>query len=237
MISIVSALGQIFYAWRIWVLTKRIWIPVIILALALVQSGAGMWSGVWAHQIGHFSEIQMVTYKVTSVWLAGTALCNFIIAASMTYTLLTSRSGMRSTNAVIVRIVRLVIETGTVCALFAILDLIFYLRFPHKTYHLILTTALSKLYSNSLFAVLNSRIRILGSRTGDTTDFDPSLATTLQFGADADTMNLGERRTDTATCDLSVNTPTNECHDDENNIGLGSTKYADAYKHHEHDTF
>ncbi|KAF9456645.1 hypothetical protein BDZ94DRAFT_1177317 [Collybia nuda] len=153
MTSIISGLGQIFYAWRIWVLKKRTGIPVVIIVLALVQAGAGIWSGSSAHLIGHFSEVQTINFKDTCVWLIGTALCDIIITMSMTYTLLTSRSGLRSTNAIIVRIVRLTIETGAVCAIFAVLDLTLFLRFPHNNFHLSPSIALSKLYSNSLFAV------------------------------------------------------------------------------------
>jgi len=215
-----------FYAWRIWIIRKKAPIPIVIIILALVQAGAGIWAGGWAHQIGHFSGIQSITYKDTAVWLAGTALCDVIVATSMTYTLLTSRSGIRSTNTMIIRIVRLTIETGATCALFAILDLIFYLRFPNNNLHLTPSIALSKLYSNSLFAVLNSRMRIIGSRTGETTAFDGSLS--LSTGVDMIGM-VKRRPGGTPGLNVSINTSTTAHHDEESTT-VEPAKYSNVYK-------
>ncbi|KAF8873363.1 hypothetical protein CPB85DRAFT_1237070, partial [Mucidula mucida] len=89
------------------------------------------------------------------IWLAGTASCDTLIAAFMSLTLLKSRMGMRQTNILLSRIVRLVVETGTVCAVCAVLDLILYLVFMHNNYHLALSITLTKVYLNSLFAVSN----------------------------------------------------------------------------------
>lgn len=71
----------------------------------------------------------------------------------MSWTLLRARTGVRSTDALVVRIVRLSVETGTLCAAFALLDLIFYLTFKHNNFHMIPSIALTKMYSNSYFAV------------------------------------------------------------------------------------
>ncbi|KAK0215800.1 hypothetical protein IW262DRAFT_1402347 [Armillaria fumosa] len=175
MTSLVSATGQFFYAWRIWILTKEFWVPSVIVLLSLTQAVAGIYAGVWADEIGHFSEIQTKTYVVTSMWLAGTALCDVIISVTMTWSLLRARSGIRSTDILVIKIVRLTVETGSTCAAFAIIDLVFYRVYQHNNYHLVPSIALSKLYSNSLFAVLNSRVRIVGGRTGDSTAPDPTL--------------------------------------------------------------
>jgi len=132
--------------------------------ISLTQGVAGIWVGVSCHFLGKFSEIQNMTYKPASVWLGGTALCDVIIAAAMLYYLMTVQTGFAATKLLITRVVRVTIETGFICAAFAVLDLSFYVRFPNNNYHLAPSIALSKLYSNSLLVVLNSRVRFVGGR-------------------------------------------------------------------------
>lgn len=47
----------------------------------------------------------------------------------------------------------------------AIVDLILFLVFPSAAYHGCVALLLAKMYSNSLMVLLNSRIRIIGSRS------------------------------------------------------------------------
>ena len=51
-----------------------------------------------------------------------------------------------------------------------------YYAFPHKAFHSCPATILAKLYSNSMLAIFNSRIRIVGSRdwtgSGDVISMD-----------------------------------------------------------------
>ncbi|KAF9012817.1 hypothetical protein BDZ89DRAFT_477401 [Hymenopellis radicata] len=204
MTAIISCIVQFFYAWRIWVLTKKYWIPGIIMLvsgkyhfryhsldgvqLSLVQSVAGVYAGDWAKRINHFSEIQSETYVVTSIWLAGTALCDTLIAVSMSWTLLRARTGVRTTDALVVGIVQLSVETGTLCAAFALLDLIFYLIFKHNNFHMIPSIALTKMYSNSYFAVLNSRVRITGGRMSEVVSTDPTLSVCVAMPGQSNTL-------------------------------------------------
>lgn len=71
----------------------------------------------------------------------------------MLYYLITAQTGFRATKLLIMRIVRVTIETGLICAAFAVLDLSFYLIYQNNNYHLAPSIALSKLYSNSLLVV------------------------------------------------------------------------------------
>ena len=49
-------------------------------------------------------------------------------------------------------------------AVFATIDLILYFALPHTVYHICIATFLTKLYTNSLLALFNSRVSIIGSR-------------------------------------------------------------------------
>jgi len=114
----------------------------------------------------------------------------------MTYYLWRARSAFDDSNTIIVRLIAMTVETGTLCAVVAIIELAMFLAYPHNNYHIAPALALSKLYSNSLFAVsvhcshlshfrlidlcfrqvLNARVRIIGGRTGDPRDKDPTLS-------------------------------------------------------------
>ncbi|KAH8079095.1 hypothetical protein BXZ70DRAFT_1012681 [Cristinia sonorae] len=165
--SIISCLGQVFYAWRIWILSDELYIPGVVVVLSLLQFSTGLYSGARAHQIGRFSQVQISTYKTTTIWLGGTAACDIIIAASMMYYLSKAKTGFERTAALLTRFIRITVETGLICATFAILDLALFISFKENNYHLAPSIALSKLYSNSLLAVFNTRVHITGGRNPD----------------------------------------------------------------------
>jgi len=167
--SIISCSAQLFYAWRISVLSGNIYTSVPIVLLAALQGGTGFYSGWFVLHVGVWSEISRA-YRTTCVWLGGTALCDLIIAISMMYYLNKSRTGFAGTSSVLSKFVRLTIETGAICATFAILDLAMFLAFQTTNYHLAPNLPLSKLYSNSLLAVFNARAKITSSRS--TTESD-----------------------------------------------------------------
>ena len=52
----------------------------------------------------------------------------------------------------------------------ASVDIILYYAFPHNSYHSCAATILAKLYSNSLLAIFNSRIKIVGGRDWRSSD-------------------------------------------------------------------
>lgn len=131
------------------------------------------------------------------MWLLSTSVCDIVIAVSMVYYLRRIRSGVRSTTTLLTRIIRASVETGLICATFAILDLSIFLSFPHNNYHVPMCMCLSKLYSNSLLAVhvslrstsasrlmnllqvLNTRVHIIGGRNDYSASTDFSLSPTI----------------------------------------------------------
>ncbi|KAJ7177092.1 hypothetical protein C8R46DRAFT_48396 [Mycena filopes] len=154
--------GQIFFAWRIYILSHTWFMPVVIAVITTFQLAAGIWSGVLIAQAGRFSLLQFSTFKQPVAWLAATALCDIIIVISTCYYLLKARvpGFHQTTDRMILRIIRLTVETGGICAIFAILDLAFYVRFQGNNYHLAVCIELSKVYSNSILIILNSRANI-----------------------------------------------------------------------------
>ncbi|KAJ7684274.1 hypothetical protein DFH06DRAFT_1027087, partial [Mycena polygramma] len=44
--SIIAAIGQGYFAWRIRIIGRNLYVPAVIMTLTMVQMGAGIWSGV-----------------------------------------------------------------------------------------------------------------------------------------------------------------------------------------------
>ncbi|KAF8201206.1 hypothetical protein K438DRAFT_1821575 [Mycena galopus ATCC 62051] len=156
--SIIGAIVQIFFGWRIWTISEsKITFGVIIL-LALLQLGGG---GAVAYYIyNDASEVarSVGLVRAVGIRLAGSATVDTVIAVSMTYFLLRSRGqALNHINTVLTRLIRLTIETGTVTAIAAIVDLIFFVR-AHNGLHQVSGVILCKLYSNTLLVLFNNRL-------------------------------------------------------------------------------
>ncbi|KAJ6606008.1 hypothetical protein DFH09DRAFT_1119042 [Mycena vulgaris] len=65
--SISAAVGQLFFAWRIYIIGKTRYIPALILAITSVQLGAGIWSGIEICLARRFSDLQSSNLKPTAV--------------------------------------------------------------------------------------------------------------------------------------------------------------------------
>ncbi|KAF5343072.1 hypothetical protein D9758_011159 [Tetrapyrgos nigripes] len=199
MTSLLSSMIQFFFAWRIWIISRSRYVPTIICIMSLTQLVGGLWAGINAAEIGEWSHLQEENQAPTIIWLGGmcpfftvttksntetplskkgTAACDVLITTAMFYCLTTSRNGFRATNAILVKFIRLTVETGLISSTFAILDLTFFLVFKHDNYHLIPATCLSKFYSNSLLVLLNARIRIWNGHNVSSTTTDETLSWT-----------------------------------------------------------
>ncbi|KAJ6630262.1 hypothetical protein B0H10DRAFT_978895 [Mycena sp. CBHHK59/15] len=159
--SIVACIGQTVFAWRIYILGRKLYIPALVTIIAAVQLVAGIWAGVQICLVKKFSLVQSKDSIPISVWLAATSLCDLMIVLGTTFHLIRSRdSEYRRTNAIISRIIKVTVETGVLCALFAFVDLGLFLGYKDTNYHLSICIWLSKAYSNSIVLLLNSRARI-----------------------------------------------------------------------------
>ncbi|KAJ3723973.1 hypothetical protein C8R42DRAFT_476099 [Lentinula raphanica] len=158
--SIIASIVQIYFGWRLWRLTQSKIMVTVIVALALLQLGGGIAVGIILFQDS--SEVARSDGLVTSVGLrlADSAFADTVIAISMTYFLIRSKSQVVGhMNNVVTRLIRLTIETGTVTAIAAIVDLIFFLKATNGL-HQVSGVILCKLYSNSLLVLFNNRMII-----------------------------------------------------------------------------
>ncbi|KAJ7578983.1 hypothetical protein C8J56DRAFT_1169791 [Mycena floridula] len=158
--SIMSFVAQLFWAWRLHLLTRVKWIPAIVILASTVQLVAGIATGIIGSPIKDVTRLSFAI-RPASIYLAGTAIVDLIIVVFMLYFCSKSRTwtSFADTRALLSKVLFLTIETGMCCASVAIIDLAIFLSFRDQNWHVGVGVTLSKIYGNSLLLVLNSRDR------------------------------------------------------------------------------
>ncbi|KAK0483088.1 hypothetical protein EDD18DRAFT_754330 [Armillaria luteobubalina] len=178
-IAIAASVGQLFYAYRIYILSRSRIVPAFVFCVSLTSAVASIITGTHSFQ----GDVTKVNDRMTSIAggivCGSSALCDIVIALCMTYYLTRSKTGLRSTQVLLTKIIRLTIETGSVTATAAIVTLVLFFVFPHQTFYVAPSLVISKLYANSICMVLNSRIRIMGGRDIYTSSTDIEITTTV----------------------------------------------------------
>ncbi|KAK7464849.1 hypothetical protein VKT23_006054 [Stygiomarasmius scandens] len=167
MTGLISCSVQVFYGYQIYILSRSKILVGSIVATAVTQCIGALVEGVYVVKINNLFSFQRKTFIECTVWLAGSALCDIIIAVSMTIYLLRAKRGFRRTHAIIVRLIRLIIETGTATAIVALIDSILFLTIQRYPYYTLPARCLGKIYANSLMVILNSRMKVVGGRDDD----------------------------------------------------------------------
>ncbi|KAH9038282.1 hypothetical protein EDB84DRAFT_1097363 [Lactarius hengduanensis] len=153
--SAVSSLTvQGYFCYRIWMLmNRRSWICWIIAVNAVIQAAAEMWLGSSSLIVGGG---YVVTKTGVYLWSISSAIADILIAVAMT--LLLRRANSKFSKFVLIRVIRLTVETNTLTASVAVTTLVLYVAFPNKLYYEYTALILGKLYSNTLLVSLNNRI-------------------------------------------------------------------------------
>jgi hypothetical protein len=156
--SIISLIVQEYFCYRIWTLNKRLsWLCVIIAIIGVIQSIGAAWGGIMSVVLGRYAVSKPAYY----LWSLPSAFADILIAIAMTALLRqTTRvdSEGQFPNYVLLRVVRLTIETNTLTAGVAIASFVLYVAFPDEIYYTFTAGIIGKLYSNTLLVSLNNRI-------------------------------------------------------------------------------
>jgi len=156
--SIIGAIVQIFYGWRIWTFSQARLVVGLVCLLTLLQLGAGIVVSVYMFNDATELAKNPHLVRAVGVRLAGSAMVDTVISVSMTYFLLRSRAqALGPMNNFMTRLIRLTVETGTITVIAAIADLVFYLK-EHNGLHQVSAVILCKLYSNTLLVLFNNRL-------------------------------------------------------------------------------
>ncbi|KAK0226565.1 hypothetical protein IW262DRAFT_776251 [Armillaria fumosa] len=178
MSAAVAFVGQGFYAYRIFILSRSRIVPAFVTCVSLISSVAAIITGVYSFEANDIIKLNnRKTSIVVGIWCGGSALCDVVIAICMAYYLTRHNTNFRQTQILVTKLVRLTVETGSVTAVVALLSLILFFVFPGQTFYSTPVFIMSKLYANTVYMVLNSRIRIQGGRDTYTSSTDMIITT------------------------------------------------------------
>ncbi|KAJ3570442.1 hypothetical protein NP233_g4389 [Leucocoprinus birnbaumii] len=162
--GVVGWIAQLFYAWRIYKLSRARKISVIVMLLAFLQLGSAIAESLRARTAATLPGLR-VQQDVISVlsgtfWVLAMVSCDIIIAVVMTYYLLKLRREFYYDSSFFVRrLLLLTVETGSVTAFAAIMAGLFFVGKPGSEAFNIPGFTFGKLYAVSLLRVLHSRHR------------------------------------------------------------------------------
>ncbi|KAK0236471.1 hypothetical protein EDD85DRAFT_954339 [Armillaria nabsnona] len=188
MSAVAACVGQVFYAYRIFIVSKSRIIPILVICISLMSSVAAVITDVYSFRVGDLTKMNnRKTYITAGIWCGASALCDILIAICMTYyassffplSLMRRTTNFRRTRILVTKIIRLTIETGTVTAVVALLTFILFIAFPHQTFHTAPALLVPKLYANAIYMVLNSRFKIIGGRDTYESLMDTSITTMM----------------------------------------------------------
>ncbi|KAL0571030.1 hypothetical protein V5O48_010927 [Marasmius crinis-equi] len=176
--GVVAFSVQLYFAYRLFLLSRSKILVAFIAIMALAQLSGALATGILAQIGGSFSSLKDRAFIAAMFWFGGGVACDVVIAVAMTWAvslfplfntcrkflttqidikLLKYRRRFQESGDLVGRLIRLTMETGSLTATVALIDLIVYFAFPNDPFHTTPALALAKLYSNSLMVVLNSR--------------------------------------------------------------------------------
>ncbi|KAJ3502018.1 hypothetical protein NLJ89_g9074 [Agrocybe chaxingu] len=159
MTTVGTFFAQLFYAHRLYTLSKSKAVPALVVLLACTQIAAGIVTGVLVKQSPYLSPVNFRSsvHIALGVWHSGSALCDVIIAASMAYYLSGFHTTVTRTRRLVQKIIRLTIETGSLTAMLAIAALVLSLLPDNAANYYAVILVFGKIYANSMMVLINRR--------------------------------------------------------------------------------
>jgi len=166
--GLIAMMVQSFYIWRIFNLTRNVYIAILIECVSLMQCVMAWYFGITVSLEGRGVDKLFGLTSIISAWLVGAAVCDVLITVVIVFVLsrANKRTKFKQTTDAITRLIRFTVETGLITSFAAVVELILWLTTQHYNIHFIGFLVLGKLYSNALVATLNSRAAIFGDPQG-----------------------------------------------------------------------
>ncbi|PBK84785.1 hypothetical protein ARMGADRAFT_1088231 [Armillaria gallica] len=167
MSAVAACVGQVFYAYRIFILSKSRIIPIFITCVSLISSVAAMILGIYSFLGDSGAKMnKWHEYFIVGIWCRASTLCDILIAICMTYyaSSFSPAHHYYCTRMLVTKLIRLIIEMGSVTAVVSLLTFILVIVLPYQIYYITPGLLVPKLYANTVYMVLNSRFQIIGGR-------------------------------------------------------------------------
>ncbi|RDX51317.1 hypothetical protein OH76DRAFT_324658 [Lentinus brumalis] len=183
--SCVFILVRAFFLRRIWLLSQSL---IVTVGLGLLAIARFVFSFVYASQIAsHHLIVQAeTTSKTVGIYaLAFEVATTVLYTATLVYYLYKGRSGIKKTDSIVAKVIKLIVSTSMLSAIVAIADLIAYTVRPTKLYNLFFEFILETVDANAALTSLNLREFVSGAKsnaggTSDTIHFNSIPLSTFQ---------------------------------------------------------
>ncbi|KAJ7284424.1 hypothetical protein C8J57DRAFT_1708909 [Mycena rebaudengoi] len=158
---VMSTLVQLFYAYRIFVLSKKKpFMPILIAICSLAELALGIAYMHNAVKIKFFKDgASNVPFSTAALSLE--VICDVLIAGSMVYYLLRNKTAFAKTNRAINMLVSYAVNSGLLNMMFAICGLVTWLTSTLTLIYAPFFFILVRLYGCSFLSILNSRDKVL----------------------------------------------------------------------------
>ncbi|KAH7915956.1 hypothetical protein BJ138DRAFT_1076449, partial [Hygrophoropsis aurantiaca] len=170
--GVIASMVQLFFAWRVKLVTQNNWAVAVIAGIAIIEGLAGIGTAIACTIVTEYANFQKFEVIVI-LWLGCAALCDVIITCVLVWHLVrgpfltlgevlmypyqrTHKTGFSRTDDLVDKIIRMTVQTGMLTAVWATADLILFLGVKTGA-HLAFNYPLCNLYSNCLMSTLNSR--------------------------------------------------------------------------------
>ncbi|KAF8498151.1 hypothetical protein F5888DRAFT_1803073 [Russula emetica] len=140
--SIVSAMVQFFYTYRVWILSnKSWWFCSFICLFSTLNAASALTGGIHAQIQTRFATGDRSLQHIAITWLSATVVSDILIASAMVYYLINRRRETDSVfhNNALVKIVRLTVETNALTTSVGIVSLLVFIIFPDRNWSHYLT--------------------------------------------------------------------------------------------------
>ncbi|KAJ8516087.1 hypothetical protein ONZ45_g6547 [Pleurotus djamor] len=157
--GVLGMITEIFFAWRIYQLMNNPWLSLFISSLAVLQCAITFYFDIYVMLHGVTYEALLSRDPYIVVWLVSSLVCDLVITAAMLRILLKARhdSHFKPTLAMLSNVIKYTVEAGLITSVWAIVQLIVWVKTPTYGFHLFFFVTRGRLYSNWLLTTLNSR--------------------------------------------------------------------------------
>ncbi|KDQ14404.1 hypothetical protein BOTBODRAFT_32864 [Botryobasidium botryosum FD-172 SS1] len=145
--AIAGSVAQTFFLERCWKVTRSLFVVAGGVALILLSLGAGLASTIKFAQIQRLSLVPQIPIPII-MWLSVTALIDVILSVILVASFIKKKQ---------FQFIPLTIETGSLTACIAVINLILYLALPGLAWHLIPQLVMGKMYAMCVMVTVTSR--------------------------------------------------------------------------------
>jgi len=154
--ALTGYLVQLFYARRVYIMSKNVVVSVIIAVLGGIYFGLGFVFTAKAYSLKRFSRYGGLTW-VTCVGMSAATLADILIALSMCWYLYRRRTGFVKTDSMIMTMMSYSINSGLLTSILATGMLVSFVALRRTLVWEVFFWLMGKCYVNSFLAMLNNR--------------------------------------------------------------------------------